>query len=69
MKVRVCKGWCPECDIALRQTWLVLGPNGDCWKCSRDYTTALRYAIERAHQEQPGTGDQVHNTVSKEQTQ
>jgi hypothetical protein len=50
MKANVRKDFCPECFTG-EQTWVVRGHNGDCWTCSRDFNTALRYAIGRAHQE------------------
>jgi hypothetical protein len=63
MKANVRKDFCPECFTG-EQTWVVRGHNGDCWTCSRDFNTALRYAIGRAHQ-QPGTGDQVQTQKRK----
>ncbi len=71
MKTTVRKGFCPECFTG-EPTWVVRGHNGDCWTCSRDFTAALRYAIERATQQQPGTGVQqvqTTNTLTEEETQ
>jgi hypothetical protein len=60
MRATVRKEFCPACQADTQQ-WVVRGSDGDCWMCTRDWTRALRYAIGRSQQRQPGTGDQVQN--------
>jgi len=60
VKATVRYGPCPECSRP-EHSWIVTGPDGSCWLCTRDWNRALRYAIERT-QQQPATGVQVDTT-------
>jgi hypothetical protein len=64
MKPSVRFARCPVCDA---QAWVVRGPAGAIWRCTRNWRRALDYALERAAQT-PGTGAQVQ-THSKEMSQ